>query len=66
MRVEYKIREIRNSKGLSIRDLEKRSGISRSLISNYENGHSHPSILKLAQIALVLHVEIQDLYKLYK
>jgi transcriptional regulator with XRE-family HTH domain len=66
MRIEYRIREWRYARNLSQRDLEKKSGVSRSQISKYEHGDHHPTIMTLAQIALALHVEISDLYKLYK
>lgn len=38
-----KLRALRSRKGLTLRELEKISGVSNVLISNYENGKVVPT-----------------------
>lgn len=37
-----RIKELRNKKGLTVKELSEIIGISQSMISNYENGNSEP------------------------
>jgi transcriptional regulator with XRE-family HTH domain len=46
-----KIKQLRNEKGLSQSDLEKRSGVSSKLLSKYENGRIMPTADTLKKIA---------------
>ncbi len=39
-----RLRELRERKGLSQGDIEKRTGLARAYISRVENGHTVPSI----------------------
>jgi len=50
------------SKGLTIPDLEKSSGVSRATISNILNGKADPSFSTLAKIASSLEVSQQELF----
>lgn len=59
MRVEHlgdRLREIRVAAGMSQSDLERRSGIPKSRLSRYENGHLLPSIRGLARLSSALEV----------
>ncbi len=56
--------EVRHRKGVSARELAKRTGISKSTIYNYEDGSIYPPLDKLYLIAKALGVEIGDLYDL--
>lgn len=56
-RVGKRIREIRNSKGLSQAELGERVGLTADRIQKYENGARKPKIDLLCQIATALGVE---------
>lgn len=58
-----KLADIRNSKNLSLRKLEKLSGISRSTINNLENSCNSPTLYELERLAIALEVKIEDLYE---
>jgi transcriptional regulator with XRE-family HTH domain len=45
------IRTIRKKKGLKLRELSARTGISISFLSDIENGRSNPSVKRLKSIA---------------
>lgn len=55
------IRNIRQAKGISQGDLEKRTGLLRSHISRLENGHAVPSFTTLQRIASALEVSLDEL-----
>lgn len=56
------LRRIRQEKELSIRQLEKISGVSRSEISAIENGRYLPNLEILNRLANALELEPKDLY----
>lgn len=66
MHIEFKIREIRKSKNITIAKLSELTGISKSHLSNIERGEKEPSISILIRIALALKVDEKELYKVYK
>lgn len=66
MYIEFKIREIRKSKNITITKLSELTGISKSHLSNIERGEKEPSISILIRIALALKVDEKELYKVYK
>jgi transcriptional regulator with XRE-family HTH domain len=51
-----RLRKLRNAAGMSQTDLERASGIPKSRISRYENGHLLPSIGGLRRLAQSLDV----------
>ena len=57
-----KVWEVRNTKGLSLVKLAKRSGISKSALNNIENGKVSPKLQQLEQIAIALESRITDLF----
>lgn len=57
-----KLREIRQSQGLSIEELAKKSGLSPGFISQIERGLNNPSISTLREISLVLGIPIFHLF----
>jgi len=57
-----KIVEYRKSKGLSIKELSKKSGVTSSMLSQIENGHANPSINSLKTIAKALEVPIFNFF----
>lgn len=60
--MKIKVWEVRNWKGISLRQLEKISGISKTTLNNIENGKVSPTILELEKIAIALDVRINDLF----
>ena len=47
VKIEYKLWEIRNNKGISIRHLAEMSGVSKSTINDIENYRHDPTIYTL-------------------
>ena len=58
-----KIWEVRSKKGISLRELERRTGISKSALNNYENGKRYPDLLQIEKIAIALNTSISNLYE---
>lgn len=54
--------EIRNKKGMTVRELEQISGIPRSTINDIENNKTSPRLVQLEALAKALGVRIGDLY----
>ncbi|MDO4173694.1 MAG: helix-turn-helix transcriptional regulator [Eubacteriales bacterium] len=48
---------------ISLRKLEKMTGISRSTLSRIESGKRSPTLDELEALAIVLKCEMSDLYK---
>lgn len=61
--MEIKIKEIRKTKNITLGQLSKLSGMSKSSISNYERGEVYPNIQQLEWIARALKVKITDLFE---
>jgi len=57
MDIGKRIRALREAKGLSQGDIEKRSGLLRSYISRVEGGYTAPSLSTLEKFAKALDVE---------
>ncbi len=57
MDIGKRIRTLRESKGLSQGDIERRSGLLRSYISRVEGGYTAPSLSTLEKFAKALEVE---------
>src|SRR5262245_47858376 len=60
--VGKRIRQLRLSRGLSVRALAAETGFSPSLISQVEHGHAMPSIGSLERIAMVLGVSLSTFF----
>ena len=61
--VTYKVQEMRRQKGMSLRQLETASGISRSQISKIENYKTEPTVYCLVCLAVGLGCEPEELYE---
>ncbi len=59
--IKLKIKEYREQKKLSYRQLEILSGVSKTMISNIEKGKRSPTIDILEKLAKGLKVSIHDL-----
>ena len=57
-----KIRQIRESKGMSTRALAAESGISTETVYAVEHGKRQPSMRTLGKIARALGVEVKDFF----
>lgn len=58
-----KIKDIRLSKGVSLRDLAKHTGLTRSFLSQVERGKTNPSIASLERIAHALNIHLSHFFK---
>lgn len=61
MQIGQRLRTVREAKGLSQGDIERRSGLLRSYISRVEGGYTAPSLLTLEKFAKALGVEAYQL-----
>ena len=59
-----KIRNLREAKQLSLRELGRRADVSPSFLSGIEGGSRYPSVQALARLAEQLGVSLADLRKL--
>lgn len=57
-----KIWEARTKKGISLRELSQKTGISKSALGNYENNIYPPDMVQMEKIAIALDTSISDLY----
>lgn len=62
MTLGERIRKIRKIKGLSILDIKEKTGLSKSTISDLENGKSSPTTETLQKIADALKVDIREFF----
>lgn len=58
-----RIRHMRKARGLSLKDLAERAGVSIGLVSQVERGLSSPSVRILASIADALTVSLSSLFE---
>ncbi|HUZ46334.1 MAG TPA: helix-turn-helix transcriptional regulator [Terriglobia bacterium] len=61
MDIGKRIRTLREAKGLSQGDIEKRSGLLRSYISRVEGGYTAPSLSTMDKFAKALEVDSYQL-----
>jgi len=57
-----RLRSIREAKQLSERDIEMRTGLSRSYVLRVETGNTIPSIETIEKLAAALGVEVHQLF----
>jgi transcriptional regulator with XRE-family HTH domain len=62
MVIGSRLKELRESKNFSQRDIEKRTGLLRVYISRVENGHTVPSVATLEKMARALEVPMYQLF----
>ena len=63
MIIKMKIREIRESKGISLSELAKKSKVSIAHISDIERNIKEPTLSILIRIAIALEVHESELYE---
>ena len=62
MDIGKRLRELREAKGLSQRDIEKRTGFLQGYVSRVECGHAPPSLATLEKWANALDLELYQLF----
>jgi transcriptional regulator with XRE-family HTH domain len=62
MNLGESIRQLRQAKGLSQGEMQKRTGILRSYLSRVENGHTVPSFATLQRLASAMGVALADFF----
>ena len=62
MNLGESIRRMRQDKGLSQGEMQKRTGILRSYLSRVENGHTVPSFTTLQRLAAAMGVALADFF----
>ena len=60
--INYKIKEIRKGKGLSIRELSRKSGVSHTQISDIEKHKKDTTITTLSMLAIAMDVLPNELF----
>lgn len=58
-----KIKDIRLSKRVSLRDLAKHTGLTRSFLSQVERGKSSPSIASLERVARAFNIHLSHFFE---
>lgn len=61
--INEKLKKFRKERGLSLRALAEKSGISKSTLNDIETGKSNPSVETLAKIAKALDIKISDFFR---
>jgi transcriptional regulator with XRE-family HTH domain len=56
------IRTLRKEKGMSLRELSRRAGLSTSFLSMVERGRSSPALTSLNNVAKALDTDLADLF----
>lgn len=65
-KIAENIRFYRKQLGLTQEELAEKLNGKKSLVSNYENGHSTPDIFTLCQLAEIFDVSLDDLVEYEK
>lgn len=60
--VQTRVKEFRQSLGLTQKELAARVGVARQTIGNIEKGRSNPSILVCMRIAAALHTSLDWIF----
>jgi DNA-binding XRE family transcriptional regulator len=61
--IALRVREARQRKGLAIRTLSERTGISKGMLSKIENAQVSPSLATLARLATALDTPLTDFFR---
>ncbi|WP_305985119.1 helix-turn-helix domain-containing protein [Roseibium sp. MMSF_3544] len=60
-RLPERLKQARRAQGLSLEAVEKRSGVSRSMVSQIERGESNPTVATLLNLTRALNVDFAGL-----
>lgn len=64
--ITYHIREVREERNVSLRELSEKSGVSKSAINFIENGQREPTLRTLCLLSLALDVSPSRLFSMEK
>lgn len=64
MRVIILLREVRQSKDMTLDELAKMTKMSKGHLSRIERQETEPTISTLVRLSLALHVKVEQLYKI--
>jgi len=59
----YAVWELRTAQNMTLRQLEEKSGVSKSQINDIENGKGNPTVATLELLAAALKVELTELFR---
>jgi len=62
IKIRYHVYDIRIRNQISLRELSRLSGVSKSQINNIENGLKHPTVYTLCLLSQALGVSPHDLF----
>ena len=65
MRIGILIKEVRQEKKITLQELSKKSGISKSHINYIEKQLKQPTLIVMIQISKALNIDLKNLYKVY-
>ena len=60
--MEIRTGKARLDKGITLKELSKRTDLSISTLNNIENGKTSPTMWQMERIAKALNLKISDLY----
>lgn len=63
MQIIIKLKEVREKYNISIRDLARITGISKSHLNYIERGEKEPSLSIIIRIAVALNIDEKELYE---
>ncbi|MCI8485993.1 MAG: helix-turn-helix transcriptional regulator [Clostridia bacterium] len=63
MQIIIKLKEVREKYNISIRELAKITGISKSHLNYIEKGEKEPSLSIIIRIAVALNIDEKELYE---
>lgn len=66
MQIIIKLKEVREKYNISIRDLARITGISKSHLNYIEKGERKPSLSTIIRIAVALNIDEKELYEVKK
>lgn len=64
MKVKINVKEIRDSKKITLEELSKKADVELKELENFENGNINIKFTNVVKIAYALDVELTDLYKI--
>jgi len=63
VQIIIKLKEVREKYNISIRDLARITGISKSHLNYIEKGEREPSLSTIIRIAVALNIDEKELYE---
>jgi putative transcriptional regulator len=57
------LRQLREAKGISLREMELEGELDRHILSKIENGKNNPTLYSLKKISDTLNISLEELFK---